>query len=193
MVIRNTPRVLGMLENVVVLLSKDLQLPERLEHVPINIKTIYSDAANAILKDSLDDLDSALANAYTEIAVIDRLYHRNNDSGRISVDSELVTHIFTKMCVLEFLKWILGYKARGDCLGIQTTYDADYCRDMFNTLKTEYISILHNYGLWKNDKASKPAVVKKKTTKSSKTTTKTTGKSTNKPTRKAASKKKVTK
>lgn len=193
MVIRNTPRVLGMLENVVVLLSKDLQLPERLEHVPINIKTIYSDAANAILKDSLDDLDSALANAYTEIAVIDRLYHRNNDTGRISVDSELVTHIFTKMCVLEFLKWILDYKARGDCLDIQTTYDADYCRDMFNTLKIEYISILHNYGLWKNDKASKPAVVKKKTTKSSKTTTKTTGKSTNKPTMKAASKKKVTK
>ena len=193
MVIRNTPRILGMLENVVVLLSKDLQLPERLEHVPINIKTIYSDAANAILKDSLDDLDSALANAYTEIAVIDRLYHRNNDSCRISVDSELVTHIFTKMCVLEFLKWILGYKARGDCLGIETTYDANYCQDMFNTLKMEYISILHNYGLWKNDKASKPAVVKKKTTKPSKTTTETPSKSSNKPTKQAASKKKVTK
>ena len=193
MVIKNTPRVLGMLENVVVLLSKDLQLPERLENVPINIKRIYSDAANAILKDSLDDLDSALANAYTEIAVIDRLYHRNNDSCRINVDSEIVTHIFTKMCVLEFLKWILGYKARGECLGIETTYDANYCQDMFNTLKMEYIYILHNYGLWKNDKASKPAVVKKKTTKSSKSTTKTTSTSSNKSTTKAASKKKVTK
>ena len=186
MVIRNTPRVLGMLENVVVLLSKDLQLPERLEHVPINIKTIYSDAANAILKDSLDDLDTALANAYTEIAVTYRLYHCENDRCRIKIDSELVTHIFTKMCVLEFLKWILGYKARGDCLGIQTTYDADYCQDMFNTLKIEYISILHNYGLWKNDKASKSAVVKKETTKPSKSTTKTTSKST----KKSASKKK---
>ena len=186
MVIRNTPRVLGMLENVVVLLSKDLQLPERLEHVPINIKKIYSDAANAILKDSLDDLDSTLANAYTEIAVIDRIYHRNNDSCRISVDSELVTHIFTKMCVLEFFKWILGYKARGDCLDIETTYDANYCQDMFNTLKMEYMTILHNYGLWKIDKASKPAVVKKETTKPSKSTTKTTSKST----KKSASKKK---
>ena len=134
MVIRNTPRVLGMLENVVVLLSKDLQLPERLEHVPINIKTIYSDAANAILKDSLDDLDTALANAYTEIAVTYRLYHSENDRCRIKIDSELVTHIFTKMCVLEFLKWISGSKERRECLGIPMGYSADFCKNMIDSV-----------------------------------------------------------
>ena len=56
MVIRNTPSVLRMMENVVIHLSKELQLPEKLEHVPINIRTIYIDAVNAILKDSLVDL-----------------------------------------------------------------------------------------------------------------------------------------
>ena len=182
MIIRNTPSVLRTMENVVIHLSKELQLPERLEHVPINIRTIYSDAVTAVLKGSLVDLDLAIAYTYADVALV----NYSNDRCRARIDSELLAHVFTKMCVLEFLKWILGYKARGDCLGIQTTYDADYCQDMFNTLKIEYISILHNYGLWKNDKASKSAVVKKETTKPSKSTTKTTSKST----KKSASKKK---
>lgn len=180
MIIRNTLSVLRMMENVVIHLSKELQLPERLEHVPINIRTIYSDAVTAVLKGSLVDLDLAIAYTYADVALV----NYSNDRCRARIDSELLAHVFTKMCVLEFLKWILGYKARGDCLGIQTTYDADYCQDMFNTLKIEYISILHNYGLWKNDKASKPAVVKKETTKPSKSTTKTTSKSTKKNTNK---------
>ena len=85
MIIRNTPRVLGMLENVVVLLSKDLQLPERLEHVPINIKTIYSDAANAILKDPGKLLTCTIIE-YAEFintspATITRFCKRMNISG----------------------------------------------------------------------------------------------------------------
>ena len=70
MVIRNTPSVLRMLENVVIHLSKDLQLPEKLMDIPINIRTIYTDAANAILKDSLVDLDIAIANTYSNVALI---------------------------------------------------------------------------------------------------------------------------
>ena len=182
MIIRNTPSVLRMLENVVIYLSKELRLPMILGHIPISTKTIYSNAANAILKESLDHLDISLADEYTDTIHIDRA----NDPYRNKIDSEVLTHIFTKMCVLEFLKWVSGSKARRDCLGLQTAYDAEFCQNMLDTLKTEYISILHNYGLWKNDKASKPAVVKKETTKPSKSTTKTTSKST----KKSASKKK---
>lgn len=180
MIIRNTPSVLRMLENVVIYLAKELHLPMVLGNTPICIKTIYSSAIDAILRESLDYLDISLADEYADTIHIDRA----NNPYRDKIDSELLTHIFTKMCVLEFLKWISGSKARRDCLGLQSTYDADFCQDMFNTLKIEYISILHNYGLWKNDKASKPAVVKKETTKPSKSTTKTTGKSTKKNTNK---------
>ena len=69
------------------------------------------------------------------------------------------------------------------------SYDADFYKDMIETLKTEYKCILHSYGLLEDNKASKPIDTKKKTTKTSKSTTKTTSKSTTK----AVSKKKVTK
>lgn len=187
MIIRNTPSVLRIMENVVIHLSRELQLPEKLEHVPINVKTIYSDAVTAVLKGSLVDLDLAIAYTYADVALIDY----SNDRSRARIDSELLAHVFTKMCVLEFLKWISGSKEIRECLGIPVGYSADFCKNMIYTFKTEYISILHNYGLWKNDKASKPAVVKKETTKPSKSTTKTTGKSTKKTTtKKPASKKK---
>lgn len=185
MVIRNTPSVLRMLENVVIHLSKDLQLPEKLMDIPINIRTIYTDAANAILKDSLVDLDIAIANTYSNVALIDY----SNDRSGVRIDSELLTHIFTKMCVLEFLKWVGDSKSRRECFGVTVSYDADFYKDMIETLKTEYKCILHSYGLLEDNKASKPTDTKKKTTKTSKSTTKTTSKSTTK----AASKKKATK
>lgn len=172
MIIRNTPSVLRMMENVVIHLSKELRLPERLEHVPINIRTIYSDAVNAILKGSLLDLDLAIAYTYSDVALV----NYSNDRCRARIDSELLAHVFTKMCVLEFLKWISGSKERRECLGIPMGYSADFCKDMIDTFKTEYISILHNYGLWKNVKTSKPTNTKKKTTKSSKSTSKSTKK-----------------
>lgn len=172
MIIRNTPSVLRMMENVVIHLSKELQLPEKLEHVPINIKTIYSDAVTAVLKGSLVDLDLAIAYTYADVALIDY----SNDRSRARIDSELLAHVFTKMCVLEFLKWISGSKERRECLGIPMGYSADFCKNMIDTFKTEYISILHNYGLWKNVKTSKPRDTKKKTTKSSKSTSKSTKK-----------------
>lgn len=186
MVIRNTPSVLRMMENVVIHLSKELQLPERLEHVPINIRTIYSDAVNAILKGSLVDLDLAIAYTYSDVALV----NYSNDRCRARIDSELLAHIFTKMCVLEFLKWISDPSdTRRECLGIPVAYNADYCKSMLDMFKTEYNCILHSYGLLEDNKASKPTDTKKKTTKTSKSTTKTTSKSTTK----AASKKKVTK
>lgn len=185
MVIRNTPSVLRMLENVVIHLSKDLQLPEKLMDIPINIRTIYTDAANAILKDSLVDLDIAIANTYSNVALIDY----SNDRSGVRIDSELLTHIFTKMCVLEFLKWVGDSKSRRECFGVTVSYDADFYKDMIETLKTEYKCILHSYGLLEDNKASKPTDTKKKTTKTSKSTTKITSKSTTK----AASKKKATK
>ena len=186
MVIRNTPSVLRMMENVVIHLSKELQLPERLEHVPINIRTIYSDAVNAILKGSLVDLDLAIAYTYADVVLIDY----SNDRCRARIDSELLAHIFTKMCVLEFLKWISDPSdTRRECLGISVAYNTDYCKSMLDVFKTEYNCILHSYGLLEDNKASKPTDTKKKTTKTSKSTTKTTSKSTTK----AASKKKVTK
>lgn len=186
MVIRNTPSVLRMLENVVIHLSKDLQLPEKLMDIPINIRTIYTDAANAILKDSLVDLDIAIANTYSNVALI----NYDNDRCRARIDSELLAHIFTKMCVLEFLKWISDPSdTRRECLGISVAYNADYCKSMLDMFKREYKCILHSYGLLEDNKASKPTDTKKKTTKTSKSTTKTTSKSTTK----AASKKKVTK
>lgn len=172
MIIRNTPSVLRMMENVVIHLSRELQLPEKLEHVPINIKTIYSDAVTAVLKGSLVDLDLAIAYTYADVALIDY----SNDRSRARIDSELLAHVFTKMCVLEFLKWISGSKERRECLGIPMGYSADFCKNMIDTFKTEYISILHNYGLWKNVKTSKPRDTKKKTTKSSKSTSKSTKK-----------------
>ena len=90
------------------------------------------------------------------------------------------------MCVLEFLKWISGSKERRECLGIPVGYSADFCKNMIDTFKTEYISILHNYGLWKNVKTSKPTNTKKKTTKPTDTKKKTTksSKSTSKSTKK---------
>lgn len=186
MVIRNTPSVLRMMENVVIHLSKELQLPERLEHVPINIRTIYTDAVNAILKGSLVDLDLAIACTYSDVVFV----NYSNDRCRARIDSELLTHIFTKMCVLEFLKWISDPSdTRRECLGISVAYNADYCKSMLDVFKTEYKCILHSYGLLEDNKTSKPTDTKKKTTKSSKSTTKTTSKSTTK----AASKKKVTK
>ena len=172
MIIRNTPSVLRMMENVVIHLSRELQLPEKLEHVPINIKTIYSDAVTAVLKGSLVDLDLAIAYTYADVALIDY----SNDRSRARIDSELLAHVFTKMCVLEFLKWISGSKERRESLGIPMGYSADFCKNMIDTFKTEYISILHNYGLWKNVKTSKPTDTKKKTTKSSKSTSKSTKK-----------------
>lgn len=172
MIIRNTPSVLRMMENVVIHLSRELQLPEKLEHVPINIKTIYSDAVTAVLKGSLVDLDLAIAYTYADVALIDY----SNDRSRARIDSELLAHVFTKMCVLEFLKWISGSKERRECLGIPMGYSADFCKNMIDTFKTEYISILYNYGLWKNVKTSKPTNTKKKTTKSSKSTSKSTKK-----------------
>lgn len=172
MIIRNTPSVLRMMENVVIHLSRELQLPEKLEHVPINIKTIYSDAVTAVLKGSLVDLDLAIAYTYADVALIDY----SNDRSRARIDSELLAHVFTKMCVLEFLKWISGSKERRECLGIPMGYSADFCKNMIDTFKTEYISILHNYGLWENVKTSKPRDTKKKTTKSSKSTSKSTKK-----------------
>lgn len=174
MIIRNTPSVLRMMENVVIHLSRELQLPEKLEHVPINIKTIYSDAVTAVLKGSLVDLDLAIAYTYADVALIDY----SNDRSRARIDSELLAHVFTKMCVLEFLKWISGSKEsrRRECLGIPMGYSADFCKDMIDTFKTEYISILHNYGLWNNVKTCKPTNTKKKTTKSSKSTSKSTKK-----------------
>lgn len=168
MIIRNTPSVLRMMENVVIHLSKELRLPERLEHVPINIRTIYSDAVNAILKGSLLDLDLAIAYTYSDDALV--IY--SNDRCRARIDSELLAHVFTKMCVLEFLKWVSGSKARRDCLGLQTAYDAEFCQNMLDTLKTEYNSILINYDLYKDDRANNLAVTKKETTKPSKPTTK---------------------
>ena len=93
------------------------------------------------------------------------------------------------MCVLEFLKWVGDSKSRRECFGVTVSYDADFYKDMIETLKTEYKCILHSYGLLEDNKASKPTDTKKKTTKTSKSTTKTTSKSTTK----AASKKKVTK
>ena len=186
MVIRNTPSVLRMMENVVIHLSKELQLPERLEHVPINIRTIYTDAVNAILKGSLVDLDLAIACTYSDVVFV----NYSNDRCRARIDSELLTHIFTKMCVLEFLKWISDPSdTRRECLGISVAYNADYCKSMLDVFKTEYKCILHSYGLLEDNKASKPTDTKKKTTKTSKSSTKTTSKSTTK----AASKKKVTK
>lgn len=172
MIIRNTPSVLRMMENVVIHLSRELQLPEKLEHVPINIKTIYSDAVTAVLKGSLVDLDLAIAYTYADVALIDY----SNDRSRARIDSELLAHVFTKMCVLEFLKWISGSKERRECLGIPVGYSADFCKNMIDTFKTEYISILYNYGLWKNVKTSKPTNTKKKTTKSSKSSSKSTKK-----------------
>ena len=172
MIIRNTPSVLRMMENVVIHLSRELQLPEKLEHVPINIKTIYSDAVTAVLKGSLVDLDLAIAYTYADVALIDY----SNDRSRARIDSELLAHVFTKMCVLEFLKWISGSKERRESLGIPMGYSADFCKNMIDTFKTEYISILYNYGLWKNVKTSKPTDTKKKTTKSSKSTSKSTKK-----------------
>lgn len=173
MIIRNTPSVLRMMENVVIHLSKELRLPERLEHVPINIRTIYSDAVNAILKGSLLDLDLSIAYTYSDVALV----NYSNDRCRARIDSELLAHVFTKMCVLEFLKWISGPSdTRREYLGIPVAYSADYCKSMLDMLKTEYISILHNYGLWKNVKTSKPTDTKKKTTKSSKSTSKSTKK-----------------
>ena len=161
-----------MMENVVIHLSKELQLPERLEHVPINIRTIYSAAVTAVLKGSLVDLDLAIAYTYADVALV----NYSNDRCRARIDSELLAHVFTKMCVLEFLKWISGSKERRECLGIPVGYSADFCKNMIDTFKTEYISILHNYGLWKNVKTSKPTNTKKKTTKSSKSTSKSTKK-----------------
>ena len=182
MIIRNTPSVLRMMENVVIHLSKELQLPERLEHVPINIRTIYSDAVTAVLKGSLVDLDLAIAYTYADVALV----NYSNDRCRARIDSELLAHVFTKMCVLEFLKWISGSKERRECLGIPVGYSADFCKNMIDTFKTEYISILHNYGLWKNVKTSKPTNTKKKTTKPTDTKKKTTksSKSTSKSTKK---------
>ena len=185
MIIRNTPSVLRMMENVVIHLSKELQLPERLEHVPINIRTIYSDAVTAVLKGSLVDLDLAIAYTYADVALV----NYSNDKCRARIDSELLAHVFTKMCVLEFLKWVGDSKSRRECFGVTVSYDADFYKDMIETLKTEYKCILHSYGLLEDNKASKPTDTKKKTTKTSKSTTKTTSKSTTK----AASKKKVTK
>ena len=183
MIIRNTPSVLRMLENVVIYLSKELRLPMLLGHVPINIKTIYSNAADAILNESLDYLDITLANEYADTIHIDRV----NGPYRNKIDSELLTHIFTKMCVLEFLKWVSGSKARRDCLGLQAAYDAEFCQNMLDTLKTEYNSILINYDLYKDDRANKLTVTKKKTTKP---TTKVVSESTKKTTTKKPSSKK---
>lgn len=168
MIIRNTPSVLRMMENVVIHLSKELRLPMMLGHIPTSIKTIYSNAANAILKESLESLDISLADEYTDTIHIDRA----NDPYRNKIDSEVLTHIFTKMCVLEFLKWVSGSKARRDCLGLQTAYDAEFCQNMLDSLKTEYNSILINYDLYKDDRANNLAVTKKETTKPSKPTTK---------------------
>ena len=98
MVIRNTPSVLRMLENVVIHLSKDLQLPEKLMDIPINIRKIYTDAANAILKDSLVDLDIAIANTYSNVALIDY----SNDRSGVRIDSELHTSLL-KCVFLSFL------------------------------------------------------------------------------------------
>ena len=116
------------------------------------------------------DLDLAIAYTYADVALV----NYSNDRCRARIDSELLAHVFTKMCVLEFLTWISGSKERRACLGIPAGYTADFCKNMIDTFKTEYISILHNYGLWKNVKTSKPTDTKKKTTKSSKSTSKPT-------------------
>ena len=80
-------------------------------------------------------------------------------------------------------EWIIGMEG-GEPL--EGHYELTHFLDTF---KTEYKCILHSYGLLEDNKASKPTVTKKKTTKTSKSSTKTTSKSTTK----AASKKKVTK
>lgn len=160
MAIKNTPRGLRVLDDILTRLVIDLRLPGKIGSYPINIKTIFLDAARLLFKEESDmrysittinSLDMRLIETYSENLYIGKT---RSDDAVNKIDSRIIENIFVKLCVLEFNKDLVTSKSLRYSLGMMLSIGEheskeilDYSISMSRYLIDDYKAILRTHGL----------------------------------------------
>lgn len=176
MAIKNTPRGLRVLDDILTRLVIDLRLPAKLGSYPINIKTIFLDAATLIFTEesekpyglpTIHTLDKRLVETYAENLYIGET---RSDDAVNKVDVSIIENIFVKLCVLEFGKKLAVSNAMRKSIGMLPNIEehecevlVDFANSMSRYLIDDYKAILRAHGLGE-DETSKDTVIKDKTT-----------------------------
>lgn len=197
--IKNTPRGLYTLENILYRLVTSLRVPEKLGSYPINLKTIFSDAARLLFTeaDGVYGLDTinAIEMRLLETYSINLCIKGTKSADAVDrVDSRIIENIVTKLCVLEFNQKLALSKALRNSLGIMVDLEeykyteiVDFAIRMSNHLIIDYNTIIRDHernekatDTKKEEETNHDVDVNKRVTPIAKLTRKSTSKSTTK-------------